>query len=259
MKFGISPFGIWKNESQDSEGSDTHGGDSYYELYADSRKWIKEGWVDYIAPQLYWQFGYRLAAFENLIDWWSDNTYGKHLYIGQAPYRAFEPKSRAFHNPAEIPNQIKYLRNNPRIQGSIFFNNGSLIRNPFGFTDSLKTNYYKYPALPPPMLWRDSVPPSPPKNLVAKITGNSVKLNWLTPDVAKDNEPVYGYVLYRFDSTEKVNLNDPKYIIHIQYSTDTAYEDKTTQRGKTYLYVITALDRIKNESDPTPTIAVTTN
>ena len=73
-----------------------------------------------------------------------------------------------------------------------------------------------------------------------------------------DKEPVYGYVIYRFDGTERVNLNDPKYILHYQYNTDTAYEDKTVQHGKTYLYVVTALDRMKNESDPTPTIAVIT-
>ena len=259
MKFGISPFGIWKNSKQDTLGSDTHGGDSFYELYADSRKWIKEGWVDYIAPQLYWQFGYHLAAFENLVDWWSDNTFDHHLYVGQAPYRAFEPKSKAFHNPAELPNQIKYLRDNARVQGSIFFNNNSLVRNPLGFTDSLRTNYYKYPALPPPMLWLDSIAPNAPKNLIAKAYSGGVKLKWETPDTADDNEPVYGYVIYRFDGTDTVNLSDPKYIMHIQYNTDAEFEDKTTQRGKTYLYVVTAIDRMKNESDPTPTIAVTTN
>ena len=197
--------------------------------------------------------------YDKLVDWWSDNTYGRHLYIGHALYRAFEPRTRAFQNPAEIPNQIKYLRNNPRVEGSVFFSNNSLMRNPLGFTDSLRTNYYKYPALPPAMLWRDSIAPNAPKNLTLKATGNGVKLKWMTPDTAKDEEPVYGYVIYRFLGTEKVDLADPKYIIHIQYTADTEYDDKTAQHGKTYLYVVTALDRMKNESDPTPTIAVTTN
>jgi uncharacterized lipoprotein YddW (UPF0748 family) len=258
MKFGISPFGIWKNASQDPEGSDTHGGDSFYELYADTRKWVKEGWVDYVAPQLYWQFGNHAAAFENLLEWWSDNSYGRHLYIGHAAYRALEPKSWAFHNPAELPNQIKYIRDNPRVQGSVFFSANSLMRNPQGFTDSLRVNYYKYPALPPPMLWLDSIPPNAPKNLTLKSTPNSVQLSWQTPDTAKDEEPVYGYVVYRFDGNETVNLSNPKYIVHIQYDAATTYEDKTAQRGKTYLYVVTAIDRLKNESDPSPTTAVTT-
>jgi uncharacterized lipoprotein YddW (UPF0748 family) len=258
MKFGISPFGIWKNAVQDPDGSETHGGDSFYELYADSRKWVKEGWIDYIAPQLYWQFGYHLAPFENLVDWWSDNAYGRHLYIGQAAYRAFEAKSKAFKNPAELPNQIKYLRSNSNVQGSVFFSANSLMRNPLGFTDSLRTNYYKYPALPPVMRWLDSVPPNAPKNLVAKTTGNGVSLKWETPDTAKDKEPVYGYVVYRFNGADTVNLTNPKYILHIQYNPDTLFDDETVEKGKTYLYIVTALDRIKNESDPTPTIAVTT-
>ena len=258
MKFGIAPFGIWKNVSQDPDGSESRGGDSYYELYADTRKWVKEGWVDYIAPQLYWHIGYRLASFKDMVDWWGDNTYGRHLYVGQAPYRAFEIKSPAFKNPSEIPNQIRYLRDNPRVQGSIFFSNNSLMRNPLGIADTLRTNFYKYPALPPVMLWLDSIPPMAPKNLVALANNRGVDLKWQTPDTAKDGEPVYGYVVYRFDGTDKVDLSNPKYILHIQYDTATEFEDETAQKGKTYLYVITALDRLKNESDPTPTIAVTT-
>jgi uncharacterized lipoprotein YddW (UPF0748 family) len=260
MKFGISPSGIWKNVGQDPEGSETHGRDSYYEQYADTRKWIKEGWLDYIAPQIYWQFGNRLAAFENLVDWWSDNTYGRHLYVGQAPYRAFELKSKAFKNPAELPNQVKYIRANPRVQGSIYFSANSLMRNPLGFTDTLRTNYYRYSALPPVMLWLDSVPPNAPKNFTAKANMGGVKLKWETPDTAKDKEPVYGYVVYRFNGADTVNLTDPKYILHIQYNNAEAeFEDKATEKNKTYLYVVTAIDRLKNESDPTPTIAVTTN
>lgn len=259
VKFGVSPFGIWANKGHNPAGSDSHGLETYYELYADARKWMKEGWMDYIVPQLYRPTNDRLMDYNKLVDWWSDNTFGRHLYIGHAAYRSLEPKSRAFLNPYELPNQIKYLRNNMRVEGSVFFSNNSLMHNAYGFTDSLKNHFYKYAALPPVMLWLDSVAPNPPKNPVVKFNGNSVRLAWVTPDTAKDGDTAYGYVVYRFEGTEKVNLNDPKYILHIQYNTDQIYEDKTAQRGKTYLYVITSLDRMKNESDPTPTIAVTTN
>ncbi|HSY76027.1 MAG TPA: glycoside hydrolase, partial [Bacteroidia bacterium] len=73
----------------------------------------------------------------------------------------------------------------------------------------------------------------------------------------KDKEPVYGYVIYRFDGDERVNLTDPKYILHIQYDTTTTFTDETAKKGQTYLYVVTALDRLKNESEPSPTIAAT--
>ena len=260
IKFGISPFGIWANQSQNAEGSDTRGGDSYYSLFADTRKWIKEGWLDYINPQLYWPFNYRLAAFEKLVDWWSNNTYNRHLYIGQAAYRINERVSVPFKQPDEMPNQIKYLRENARVQGSVFFSSVSLTNNPLGFTDSLRQNYYKYPALPPAMLWLDSVAPKAPHGLtVTKTAARAVQVKWEAPLPAADKEPVYGYVIYRFENEEKINLEDPKGILHIQYNNQQHFTDTTVEPGKTYLYVVTAIDRLKNESDRTPTMAVTIN
>jgi uncharacterized lipoprotein YddW (UPF0748 family) len=257
VKFGISPMGIWANKYQNPEGSDTHGGSSYYELFADARKWVKEGWVDYINPQIYWPIYDRSAAFNTLVDWWSNNTYNRHLYIGQAAYRINERKVNAFKHPQEMPDEIKYLRNNLRVQGSVFFSSTSLLNNPLGFTDSLKTNYYRHPALPPVMLWLDSIPPNVPRNFIAKADNRIVKLTWDVPLLAQDKEPVYGYVIYRFEGTEKIDLGDPKNILHIQYGTDLFYNDNSVQRGKTYSYIITAIDKLKNEGDRTPTIGVT--
>jgi hypothetical protein len=84
-----------------------------------------------------------------------------------------------------------------------------------------------------------------------------VQLKWEAPLPAADKEPVYGYVIYRFEGTEKIDVADPKNILHIQYNADPFYNDSSILRGKTYLYVITAIDRLKNESDRSPTIAVT--
>ncbi|HEY2583209.1 MAG TPA: family 10 glycosylhydrolase [Mucilaginibacter sp.] len=257
VKFGISPFGVWANKFQNPEGSDTHGGSSNYELFADSRKWIKEGWVDYINPQIYWPIGDRNVPFDVLLDWWSDNTYNRHLYIGLAAYRINEHKANKFKNPATVPDEIKYIRDNPRVEGTVYFSSKSLLNNPLGFTDSLRETYYRHKALPPVMLWLDSIPPNAPRNFTATTVKNTVELKWEAPSPAKDKEPVYGYVIYRFDGDEKVDLTDPKYIKHIQYNDDPFYRDNTVQKGKTYLYVVTAIDRLKNESEPSPTIAAT--
>jgi len=257
IKFGISPFGIWANKSQNPEGSVTSGGSSYYEQFADSRKWMKEGWLDYINPQLYWPIGYRFAPFENLVDWWSNNTYNRHLYIGQAPYRINEKMVTNFKHANEIPDQIRLLRSNPRVQGSVYFSSKSLTDNKLGFTDSLEMDFYRHPALPPAMLWLDSVAPNVPRNFTARAVNRAVHLNWEAPTLAHDKEAVYGYVIYRFEGTEKVDLGDPKNILHIQYSAEPAYIDTTTEKGKSYSYIITAIDRLKNESDRSPAIAVT--
>jgi uncharacterized lipoprotein YddW (UPF0748 family) len=250
VKFGISPFGIWKNASQGAEGSATNGGSSYYEQYADTRKWMQQGWLDYINPQIYWPFGNRAAAFEKLTDWWSNNTYNRHLYLGQAAYRVNEPRNIGFKNPDQIPAQIRYLRNNPRVQGSVYFSSASLRRNYGGLNDSLRNNYYKRPALPPAMLWLDSVAPNAPRQLSVGRNERGLQLNWQIPLLARDKELVYGYVVYRFYQGERIDTTDPSHILHIQYSPLTSSEDTTAERGKNYVYIVTAIDRLKNESDP---------
>ena len=255
VKFGISPFGVWANKFQNPEGSDTHGGSSYYELFADSRKWVKEGWVDYINPQIYWPLNDGQCPFNKLLDWWCDNAFDRHLYVGMAAYRINEHRKGKFKDDrAAMPDEIKYLRSSARVEGSVYFSSKSLLNNPLGFTDSLRETYYKHPALPPLMPWLDSIPPNQPVNLAAATDSNCVKLHWDTPSLSKDNQPVYGYVVYRFDSNEAVSIADPKNILHIQYDTDTAYKDQTAEKGKSYTYVVTALDRLKNESVPSQTV-----
>src|SRR5687767_994564 len=88
-RFGISPFGVWRNESQDPQGSATKAGvTNFDDLYADILLWLKNGWIDYVAPQIYWETGHRAAPYEVLVDWWSKHTYGKHCYIGIGIFKA---------------------------------------------------------------------------------------------------------------------------------------------------------------------------
>ena len=161
VKFGISPFGVWRNQEKDSLGSATQAGQTNYDdLYADILLWLENGWIDYVAPQLYWERGFKRAAFEVLIDWWSKHTYGRHMYIGQGIYRALEtsPSSRAWKNPQELPEQIKLLRNYPTIQGSVYFSSKTFDSNPNGWVDSLRNSYYNMPPRIPVMDW---LPPNP--------------------------------------------------------------------------------------------------
>jgi uncharacterized lipoprotein YddW (UPF0748 family) len=173
MKFGISPFGVWRNKSQDAMGSDTRAGQTNYDdLYADILLWLQKGWIDYVVPQLYWERGHKLCDYDILLDWWNKHTYGKHLYIGQAIYRA--GSNAAWKDPNELPKQIQGLRSYFTTQGSVYFSSKSFERNPNGWSDSLRTNYYRYPALPPPMPWIDNSIPAQP--LVEKQANNMVKL-----------------------------------------------------------------------------------
>lgn len=249
VKFGISPFGIWQNKRQSPEGSETNGGDSYHGLFADSRKWAKEGWIDYINPQIYWSFSSVPAPYAKLVDWWSYNAYGRHLYIGHGAYRINDPKDAAWRNPKQIADQIVYNRNNPRVQGSVYFSSKSLTSNRLGISDTLSNNYYKHPALPPVMLWLDSVPPNRPENLLAIQIEQSVVLSWKQPATAKDGDIAFGYVVYRFNDDEPADLDSVQAIKNIYYNDITSWEDKTVEPGKSYKYLVTAIDRLKNESE----------
>ncbi len=144
-QFGISPFGVWRNADRDPvNGSKTVGSLSNYDdLYADILLWLKNGWIDYVAPQLYWEFGHRRAPFEVLLNWWSQHTYGKHCYIGLAVYKA---GSNAAWNRDQLPRQIEAIRKTPAIKGMIFYNSNSFERNPLGWSDLLRLHYFKEPA-----------------------------------------------------------------------------------------------------------------
>jgi len=149
-KFGISPFGVWRNKSKDPDGSDTRAGQTNYDdLYADILLWLKKGWIDYVAPQLYWEFAHSAAPFEVLLDWWSKHTYGKQCYIGLGIYRA--GSNNAWKDSTQMPRQLQAIRNAPNVNGEIYFSSKSFNKNPNGWNDSLKNNYYKQPAMIPPM------------------------------------------------------------------------------------------------------------
>ena len=154
-RFGISPFGVWRNSDKDPDGSATKAGvTNYDDLYADILLWLKKGWIDYVAPQLYWEFGHSAAPYEVLIDWWSKHTYGKHCYIGIGIYRA--GSNAAWKDKNQLPKMLNALRSYPEIQGAIYFSSKTFEKNPNGWNDTLQNNFYKYPAIIPSMDWLDT-------------------------------------------------------------------------------------------------------
>ncbi len=141
VKFGISPFGVWKNKDKDPNGSATKAGQTNYDdLYADILLWLKNGWMDYVLPQLYWEINHPLCDYNTLLDWWNKNSYGRHLYIGHGIYRAGQ---KGWTEKSEIPNQIKNLRQYNTTHGSVYFSSKSFNKNLLGWNDSLQKNYYQ--------------------------------------------------------------------------------------------------------------------
>jgi hypothetical protein len=148
-QFGISPFGVWRNADKDPErGSCTRAGcTNYDDLYADILLWLKNDWIDYVAPQLYWETASRSAPFETLVDWWGDHCYGKNCYIGIGLYKA--GSNSHWRDRNEFPRQIQKIRSGNKIQGLAIYSSSILEKNPYGWSDSLRMNYFKIPAPTP--------------------------------------------------------------------------------------------------------------
>jgi hypothetical protein len=110
--------------------------------------------------------------------------------------------------------------------------------------------------LPPQMPWRDDVVPNEPQQFTAEALADGVHLKWTQPNKAKDGETASGYVIYRFEEGEEIGILNPKNILRISFENFTSYIDTNAEKGKRYNYLITALDRLKNESDPSGPVGI---
>ncbi|WP_193727025.1 family 10 glycosylhydrolase [Paenibacillus guangzhouensis] len=250
VKFGISPFGVWRNIADDPTGSDTTAGQrNYDDLYADTRKWIHEGWIDYITPQIYWNFGFSAAAYEKLVDWWTKETKGTNvqLYIGHADYK-INDNNEAWAKPDELPNQIKYNWNFEGVKGSMHFSASDLLRNPLGIKDRLIQESYKVPSLIPVMPWLDNKAPKKPMLQSVTQGAAGIEVSWKGEQGSDETS----YVLYRIEGKEGINVDNPVQIAAIvrKASGDVQrYIDKTAVAGRVYTYAVTAVNRLHVESE----------
>jgi uncharacterized lipoprotein YddW (UPF0748 family) len=243
MKLGISPFGVWRNKSKDPDGSETHGGQTNYDdLYADVVLWMQKGWIDYLMPQLYWEHNHHAASFNTLMPWWYGHCYKRHMYYGLGLYRMTNARKGPWANAHELLWQMRDIREQCPNTGYCFYSATCFdkVRGPI--KDSIQYSIAKYPALVPPMVWLDSVAPAAPKlSIVPK--GKEAELSWQEHNPSK--EPLR-YVVYRFNNNEPVNLDRNDRIISIQQSTE--FKDTDTRHHGHCTYVVTALDRMWNES-----------
>lgn len=250
VKFGISPFGVVENKY-----AGTNAFESYNILYCDPLTWLKDKIVDYVNPQLYWEMDHEKAAYRKLLPWWASIVNERHLYIGHWSGKFVDSRYKGSKN--EISNQIIMNRNTHNVHGSVFFSGKSIFENVGGFADTLKENFYKYPALPTTMPWKDNVPPLSPINITVKVEQKSIVLNWDNPGKAEDSDEPYYYVIYRFVNNEEININNPVKIVGFSYRGKTRFRDNIeVSEDKKIVYVITSVDRLHNESTPGEVVIV---
>jgi len=250
-KFGISPFAIWRSSVKDPEGSETHSGVSDYDnLYADILLWLKNGWIDYVVPQIYFEFSHPRAPYAVLLDWWARHSYGRQCYIGLAPFLA--GTRPAWRDPTQLTRQIQALRSYPEVQGAVYFSSSSFNNNPNGWNDSLRNNYYNYPALIPPMPWIDSTKPHAPLFHTEYSQKEFATTAWLTKGDPQDT--LRGFAVYQSDSAT-INIDSVdawQFIPYDPVASFSVHNSQAEQKGAQHYYFVTAISRTNVESDPVP-------
>lgn len=252
VRFGVSPFGIWRNKSSDPRGSNSNGLQNYDDLYADVLLWAKNGWVDYLAPQLYWTLDMKAAPSRHLAQWWNDNANGVDVYIGQDVQRTMTNADPGNHDSNELDTKVKLSRKLPNVKGNVWWHGYWVTDNLKGVADSLALKYQSTIALPP-AYGNTSDKPQRVKDLKLVKEGGRTFLTWkkfMENGKSESTDPVR-YVVYQFFPEENIDIEDSEAIIALTPFNAVLVEDISegpSAEGSTF--VVTALDRLNRESKP---------
>jgi len=240
VKVGISPFGIYRNRKSDANGSHTNGLQNYDDLYADVLLWVNQGWLDYCVPQVYWEIGNKAADYDTLIRWWNDYAGARPLFIGEDIERTVK-----FSQQEQKRRLSQQMQN---VKGTVLWYAKAAVDNIGNYGKVLRRNYWRYPALQPEMPFIDNTKPGKPRKVKPVWTSDGYILFWTAPKSKKWNDEATKYAVYRFAKGEKVNIEDPSKLVAV---TSDTYLKLPYQDGRTkFYYVVTALNRLQNESRP---------
>lgn len=246
VRFGVSPFGIWKSGVP----AGIVGLSSYFDIYCDPIAWLQQGNVDYVLPQLYWVIG-GSQDFTALSNWWGTQcqTYNRHCFAGMATYR-LDPSQGNWAN-TEIRNQIDVVRSiNSKVPGFSCFSSKSILNNLKSIQDTLAVKD-QYVSLLPAMTWDNSILPNTVSAVSHVVNTNSVKLTWTQASAASDGDLANYYVIYRFLNGQTIDLTNPVNIAGRTNQDTIAFVDNISlNSGDAVTYVITSVDRYSNESGP---------
>ncbi|WP_025002204.1 glycoside hydrolase family 10 protein [Prevotella dentasini] len=247
VKFGVSPFGIYRNaKSAPGVGSRTNGLQNYDDLYADVIQWVNNGWVDYCVPQIYWEIGNKAADYKELIGWWNNHAGNRPLYIGEDVLRTVknvDPQNPRSH---QLPAKRRLHGQAENVSGTVLWYSSSVVQNPGNYETLLRTNYWRYPALQPSMPFIDGQPPRKPKSVKARWTSDGYCLTWKAPKGEGWQDAPYKYVVYCFAQGAPVNLDDASKIVAI--TSEPMVRLNYRDGNDRYTFVVTTLDRMSNES-----------
>lgn len=184
VRFGVSPFGIWRPGYPAS----VRGLDSYVEIFADARKWLQNGWVDYMAPQIYWPVGRPQQDFSSLLSWWvAQNKFKRNIYVGLNASLAKNTPPRG-RGAAEMTDEIRLTRAQAGAGGEVFFSMNVLMQDPDSVSERIARDSYAQPALAPASPWLDSSVPGTPE-AIARLDMQSGEMMVDLDPADGDNAP----------------------------------------------------------------------
>ncbi len=246
VQFGISPFGVWRNVDKDPAGSKTKAGQTNYDdLYADILKWEKNQWIDYVTPQVYWEIGKEIADYKIIAQWWSQNTYGAQLYIGQALYKLDpEAKEQSWRSADEIVNQVTLNRSHATISGSMYYSAKFLRKNPLELQQKLLDRLYRFPALTPVNERVDPLISQEPSNAVIQIGEGQIHFSWQKGGNTKS------FVIYQFKKLQRKNTKNPARIFYATSDNSITFKCDEYTDPRHFKYFITAISQTNSESKP---------
>ena len=249
VKFGISPFGVWRNKSTDPLGSDTQAKQTNYDdLYADILKWLREGWIDYVTPQAYWHIGFEIADHQKISEWWDTNSYNKNLYIGLGVHRLNkESKYKEWRSRKQIVKQVKLSHSLPNVSGNFYFSSKVFIKNPLRINQILRKKIYPYPALIPVNPAIPGKAPPHPVKLSVTSSRDSVFIRW-NQNIPLDNNGYF--VVYRYKHYKEINRDDPSAILLVTNKPEISLKKRFFIFRKKYWFMFTSVSRTHYESGP---------
>ena len=245
VKVGISPFGIYRNQKNDPNGSRTNGLQNYDDLYADILLWDEKGWMDYCVPQIYWEIGNKAADYDELIHWWNNHLTHTDLYICEDVERTVKNADLRDKNRHQLSAKMTLHRQLPRVKGTVLWYAKAAVDNVGNYGMSLRNTYWRTPAFQPTMSQIDSKSPKKPRKVKSFRVDDQRVIFWTPPKGSGWKDEALQYAIYRFEKGESVDLDDTRHLVTL--TRDMFYE-LPVSKPVPCVYVVTALDRMQNES-----------
>jgi uncharacterized lipoprotein YddW (UPF0748 family) len=241
VRFGISPFGVWRNKKDDPRGSDSKALQTNYDhLHADVLNWINNKYIDYLVPQLYWRIGNNILCFDKMTQWWQQYSKTVDLYIGHGLYNMKKTaKHSSWRTTKEIEDQLNICREAPLVKGSVFYSAKFLKQNNLNINNCLRKKYYTKPALIHEYNHYSSPIPSKPKNI--KLKNNILRWNRV-----KD---AWYYGIYKVPKNSSSN-EEPELLMKTSTNFVKLDISKIRHMLINYGFQIRAINRQHKESEP---------